>query len=201
MHPDQFTLINSLDLEIFTRSISELRYHAEVLDLMGLDTTAKIQIHVGGVYKEKEKSIKRFISRYRKLGNALLRRLVIENDDKSYTVRDCLRIHHETGIPVLFDSFHHEIYNSGEAIIDCLRETGKTWGMRDGAPMIDYSHQKYGSMKGTHAHTINVIKFKKLLETSKPYDFDIMLEIKDKEKSAIKAARIAQHDARFQPKN
>ncbi|HUV02937.1 MAG TPA: hypothetical protein VMW67_05800 [Desulfobacteria bacterium] len=49
LHPDQFTLINSVNTEVFERSVKELLYHAEVLDLMELDTTAKIQLHVGGV--------------------------------------------------------------------------------------------------------------------------------------------------------
>jgi UV DNA damage endonuclease len=201
MHPDQFTLINPLDPDIFARSVAELEYHAQVLDQMELDTTAKIQIHVGGVYKEKQKSIKRFITRYRKLGKTLRRRLVIENDDKNYTVKDCLKIHRETDIPILFDTFHHEVLNNGETTTDCLRQTGQTWNAPDGIPMIDYSQQKTGAMKGSHAETINIRQFRKFIETSKPYDFDIMLEIKDKEKSAMKAARIARGDTRFYPRS
>jgi UV DNA damage endonuclease len=201
MHPDQFTLINSLDVSIFKRSVAELNYHAQVLDQMELDTSAKIQIHVGGIYKEKERSIKRFIKRYRELKPTLRRRLVIENDEKNYTVKDCLYIHDETGVPVLLDTFHHEILNNGEVIKDCLEKTGRTWQARDGTPMVDYSHQKAGSIKGSHAETINIRRFRKFIETSKPYDFDIMLEIKDKEKSALKAVRIVQNDARFQPRD
>jgi len=49
MHPDQFVLINAEDNGIVERSIEELQYHAEVLDLMRLDETAKIQIHIGGM--------------------------------------------------------------------------------------------------------------------------------------------------------
>jgi UV DNA damage endonuclease len=36
MHPDQFTLINSPDRGIFNRSVRELRYHSDVLDLLGI---------------------------------------------------------------------------------------------------------------------------------------------------------------------
>jgi UV DNA damage endonuclease len=42
MHPGQFTLINSVNSEVFERSVKELLYHAQVLDLMELDMTAKI---------------------------------------------------------------------------------------------------------------------------------------------------------------
>jgi UV DNA damage endonuclease len=63
MHPDQYILINAPDEAVVRRSIAELRYHAEVLDLMGLDTTARIQIHVGGVYGDREASIRRFADR------------------------------------------------------------------------------------------------------------------------------------------
>lgn len=41
-----------------------------------------------------------------------------------------------------------------------------------------------------HAESIDAISFKKFLRETKGLDFDIMLEIKDKEKSALKALKI-----------
>ena len=61
MHPDQFVLINAKDSDIVKRSINELEYHCDLLDALGLDKTARVQIHVGGVYGEKDKSMQRFI--------------------------------------------------------------------------------------------------------------------------------------------
>ena len=197
MHPDQFTLINSIDHRIFIRSVAELEYHADVLDLLGLNQTAKIQIHVGGVYKEKEKSMRRFISRYKRLSARIRRRLVVENDEYSYRLADCLRISKETHVPVLFDVYHHERNNDGEDITECLEKSMPTWRSTDGIPMIDYSEHKTGATRGAHAESIDVRKFKRFLKASYPYDFDVMLEIKDKEKSALKAVRAASIDTRF----
>jgi UV DNA damage endonuclease len=92
MHPNQFTLINSIKDEIFERSKRELIYHAEIFDLMKLDTSAKIQIHVGGAYGDKKASMKRFVARFNMLPDSVIRRLVIENDDRLYDVNDCIEI-------------------------------------------------------------------------------------------------------------
>jgi UV DNA damage endonuclease len=197
MHPDQFTLINSIDPQIFTRSVAELEYHADVLDLMSLNSTAKVQIHVGGVYKEKQKSRKRFVSRYGKLSMRVRRRLVIENDEHSYKLSDCLEINRKTGVPVLFDVYHHEGNNDGENIAECLAKSSRTWKSPDGIPMVDYSEQKKGAIKGAHTDAIDLRKFRRFLKAAYPYDFDVMLEIKDKEKSALKAVRAASRDTRF----
>jgi UV DNA damage endonuclease len=198
MHPDQFTLINSLKDEIFERSRRELLYHARVLDRLGLNRTAKIQIHVGGVYGDKPAAIKRFIARYHTLEEEIRRRLVIENDDVSYTLADCLEISAETGIPVLFDVFHHSVNCSGEPVPEAVRRAAETWKKRDGILMTDYSSRKPGGSRGNHAESIDIRDFKKFLAAA-PVDFDVMLEIKDKERSAQKAAAAAASDPRFYP--
>jgi UV DNA damage endonuclease len=197
MHPDQFTLINSPDEEILGRSIAELCYHAEVLDLMGLDSTAKIQIHVGGVYGDREASILRFIDRAVTLGETILRRLVVENDDLRFPLGDCLRIHGETGLPVLLDSFHHELNNRKEPLAGAIAAAAATWKGADGTPMVDYSSQEEGKRRGTHAATLDPGHFRRFLEESRLSDVDVMLEIRDKETSALLALEVCGDDPRL----
>ncbi len=197
MHPDPFTLINSLDEAIFDRSRRELLYHAQVLDALGLDRTAKIQIHVGGVYGDRAGSIKRFIERFGSLDPAVRGHLVVENDEKSYSLRDCLTIHEATGLPVLFDVFHHSILNHGEDLRTSLERTSPTWHAKDGIPMIDYSTQATNKPIGAHAPSIDIKDLQSFLTHSRPHDFDLMLEIKDKETSAEKAIVVARKDSRF----
>jgi len=197
MHPDQFTLINSLSEDVLKRSIAELRYHAAVLDQMGLDLASRIQIHVGGVYGDRKGSMQRFEERYSRLPLPVRRRLVVENDEKSYSLRDCLKLHERTGIPVVCDVFHHRLLNHGENIREALRLAGLTWKKRDGLPIVDYSTQASGKRRGSHAASIRPAAFKRFLSDSKPFDFDLMLEIKDKEKSALRALRAASADPRL----
>jgi UV DNA damage endonuclease len=200
MHPDQFTLINSLREEIFERSKKELKYHAEILDLMRIDSSAKIQIHVGGVYGNKEESIGRFVTRFNGLDDKIIRRLVIENDDKLYDLSDCLKINALTQIPIIFDIFHHKLNNSAsQSTEDCFQLFPKTWDeKRDGIPMVDYSSQKTNGSPRQHSETIDIEDFAFFLKQTNPFDFDVMLEIKDKEKSALKAANFAVKDWRIQ---
>lgn len=198
MHPDQFTLINAIDPEIAERSVRELEYHALVLDTLGLGPSAKIQIHVGGVYGDRPASMARFICRYRQLPESIRRRLVIENDDRQYGLSDCLRLHAATGIPVLFDVFHHRLLHAGEETGQALAAAAATWGPEDGLPMCDYSSQKPGARPGTHTESIDCDDFQAFLAGSLPHDFDLMLEIKDKERSAGYALSMAAGDPRLQ---
>ncbi|WP_214041567.1 UV DNA damage repair endonuclease UvsE [Methanoculleus sp.] len=197
MHPDQFVVINAKDPGIVNRSVAELRYHAAVLDAMHLDGSAKVQIHVGGVYGDREASMERFASVYSLLDENILRRLVVENDDSRYTLADCLRIHEETGVPVLFDVFHHRVNPSGVGVAEAVEQSGATWRPEDGIPMIDYSTPMPGGRRGRHAESLDGADFERFLADTAPADMDIMLEIKDKEKSALVAVGIARRDGRF----
>ena len=208
MHPDQFVILNSPDNKIVENSINELKYHCKVLDTMCLDDTAKVQIHVGGVYGNKLGARDRFIKTYNnnsKLvddNDSIRRRLVIENDDRLYSLKDCLQINQQTGIPIVFDSFHHECYSNEEQppllLQIALQKAMSTWkSTKDGLPIVDYSSQdtrnkrdNKSNRKGKHAETIDTTLFRKFLKETEGLDFDIMLEIKDKEKSALKALGI-----------
>jgi UV DNA damage endonuclease len=122
---------------------------------------------------------------------------VIENDDRSYSLQDCLDINSETGIPIVFDTFHHECLNNDETFQQALSSFVKTWNYpMDGNPVIDYSSQSTGERKGKHAKTLDKSHFiciyngfKNTIK-EKQVDLDIMLEIKDKEKSALLALEI-----------
>lgn len=197
LHPDQFVLINSPDPALVERSVAELEYHAAVLDLMGLDDTAKIQIHIGGVYGDRKGSMERFARAYGELPEPVIRRLVVENDDRRFTIHDCLDVHRETGIPVVYDHFHHRCLGDGGEIRGILEQVAGTWAAKDAIPMADYSSQEPGRRPGTHATTLDPEDFLGFLLASSPHDMDVMLEIKDKERSALAAAAIARSDPRF----
>jgi UV DNA damage endonuclease len=190
MHPDQFVLINAKSRNIVRNSIKELDYHCGILDAMGLDSTAKVQIHVGGVYGDKDKSVKRFIENYKKLPAFIKKRVVIENDHRSYSLNDCISISQKIRIPVVFDAYHHECLNNGETLRQAIIKAKRTWKKKDGKLMVDYSSQEKGKKKGAHAQHINIRKFKEFLKQTKGLNFDMMLEIKDKERSALKAIKI-----------
>jgi UV DNA damage endonuclease len=192
MHPDQFVILNSKNEKIIENSVRELQYHSKVLDSMDLSHNAKIQIHVGGVYEDKRSSKERFIKTFMKLEENLKKRIIIENDDKSYALKDCLDINKEIGIPIVFDILHHECLNNNETIQEALTSSTNTWEYPlDGDPIIDYSSQSIGERKGKHTKTLDknhfISFYKELIKFSKNKSMlaDIMLEIKDKENSAL----------------
>jgi UV DNA damage endonuclease len=139
----------------------------------------------------------RFTEKYELLDPIIRNRLVIENDERLYTIKDCLALHERTGIPVIADSFHHALHNNGEQFADLMEPVTATWKAHDGIPMVDYSSQEPGKRTGAHAEHIVPEDFRQFLHETRRADFDIMLEIKDKEKSALAALDIASNDPRL----
>ena len=195
MHPDQFVLLNSPHRNVNDRSIKELAYHCKVLDHMDLDSTAKVQLHVRGAYGDKQAASFRFTKNYDSLSEAIKSRLVIENDHRLFSVEDCLRISDRVKIPVVFDAFHHSCLNRGESVRDALQRCMATWGIKDGSLLVEYSNQQGNARAGVHAWSIDLGRFRSFLKKTKGLDFDVMLEIKDKEKSALKARKVLHNGA------
>jgi UV DNA damage endonuclease len=191
-HPDQFVVLNSPDPDIVRRSVNELIYQGSMLDLMELDSTAKLQIHAGGAYGDKGSALARWTETFHTLlPEAVKVRLVVENDDRLYSLRECLSLHDVTGVPILFDNFHHECLNHGEPMTEALRLAASTWdATRDGVLMMDYSSQSLGERKGKHTDSLVPELFRNFLADLDGLEVDMMLEIKDKEASAIKGIGI-----------
>lgn len=187
MHPGQYVVINSPNDNVYENSVKELQYHADVLDMLGLDRTHKFQFHLGGIHNDRDLSTKVFLERYNSLSESIKGRLVIENDERFASVKQCMAIHDICGIPILFDTLHHQVNNNGETLLKGLVAAMSTWNESDGVPMIDYSTQNPDKKVGAHAVTLDVIKFRSFAKSLKGRDIDIMLEIKNKEASALQA--------------
>jgi UV DNA damage endonuclease len=197
MHPGQYTVLNSPDEQVLKNTMRDLVYHVGVLDEMGLDATAKVQIHLGGVYGDREASLARFVARARLLPETIRRRLVLENDERSFGLADCLRAAEVARLPVLLDVYHHRLKNGGETLGEALAAAAETWSAADGPPIVDYSSPSPGGRFGQHAETLDAIDFAAFLRESAASDFDLMLEIKDKELSALRAVELARTDLRL----
>jgi UV DNA damage endonuclease len=191
MHPGQFTVLNSPRPEVVAGSVDELEYHAAFLDALAIDDTHKIVIHLGGVYDDKPRSLKRFMDNYASLHHRIRARLVIENDERCYTVADALGVAKAVGSPVVFDVFHHRWNASFDtsSVREIIERSSATWRKRDGKPKIHYSNQWPGLPPGTHSRSISVKKFHAFYEQIKNLDLDVMLEVKDKERSVLKLMR------------
>lgn len=192
MHPGQYTLLNSPREDVVKRSILDLQYHCDVLDAMELDGSHKIILHIGGVYGDKTSAVQRFLTVYQQLSESIKNRLVIENDDHYYNLEEVWQISLQTGIPVIFDNLHHQILPSpGNRSIEAwMDRISATWKPKDGVQKIHYSEQAVGKRIGAHADSIRIQTFLSFLNQLGRHDVDIMLEVKDKNLSAGKAAQV-----------
>ncbi|PRR81692.1 UV DNA damage repair endonuclease UvsE [Clostridium vincentii] len=199
MHPGQYTVLNSPNVDVVNRAIDDLEYHTKVLDSLGVEKNHKIVLHIGGVYGDKKLAISRFMINYSSLDESVKNRLVIENDDRSYNIKDVLEIGIQMNIPVICDNLHNEInpYSKEKDIITWINECKKTWNEKDGYQKIHYSQQDTSKRAGAHSSTIDIEEFLDFYERLGRKDIDIMLEVKDKNLSALKCINCTSRDKRI----
>ncbi len=184
-HPGPFNKLAGTGFTL-ENTIKDLEIHGQVFDLMGLPQTHmhKINIHVGGAYGDKGETIKRFAKNVSLLSQSVQKRLTVENDDKPglYAVADLLPIHEVTGIPIVFDYFHHRLHPGGLTEEEAFLTAFGTWDVK---PVFHYSSSRRETedekaKKEAHSDWVH--------EPINTYgkDIDIILETKMKELSLIK---------------
>lgn len=183
-HPDHYTLINSPREEVFTSSVIDLAHHCRIFNAMGLDAHAKLIIHVGGGYSDKESSLERFLENWARVPNGIAKRLTLENDDKTYTARETLNLCEKIQIPFIFDVHHHNCNHEEDSHLeDILPRFIRTWDKTGLRPKLHISSPKSEADFRSHHDFINPGDIYPVLMILKEdrCNFDVMVEAKQKD--------------------
>lgn len=207
-HPGQYTVLNSVDPKIVAAAIAELEVHAGLLDALGQPSEAVIVLHVGGATGGKKEGIDRFVAGYERLSEPAQRRLVIENDDRTYSLTEVLPLSERLGIPVVWDALHHYCHDPEKVPQrEALELALATWP-ENVLPKIHYSsprldvterRRKIGRRvertpvvpdPRLHADMVDPIAFEGFLRhDATGLRFDVMLEAKAKDLAALRLAQ------------
>lgn len=187
MHADHFVVLNSKDKNVVKNSIDNLNYLCDFLTSLNIDTSNKIILHVGGLYNDKISAKKRFIENFYYLDDKVKDRLTIENDEKKFSIYDVLELSSILNIPVIYDNLHNICHGDNSlSHKEIYNLVLKTWKKTDGNMKVHYSQQDIEKTKGSHSKTIFIDDFLDYYNEIKEFNPDIMLEVKDKDISAIK---------------
>jgi len=130
MHPGQHVNMGSPTPEVVTNSVRDLKDHFFVAKPIGC---TEINIHLGGVYNDKEAAMARFKKNMTTLlSPEELSWMTIENDELCYGVLECLSVAKEIGIRVTMDLHHHRCWklnnpDAAESEIELFAKCGVTW--------------------------------------------------------------------------
>lgn len=186
-HPGQFTVLNSPSPAIVAAAIAELEYHACLLDAFGTGPSAKIVLHVGGLYAGTEAAaMDRFCEAASKLSDRVRRRLVVENDDRLFDADEVLLVARRVGVPVVFDWLHHQANPCRTPLAEVLPAIFDTWREADGTPKVHLSSQAPDAARGAHADFIDPADALAFFAALPPEPFDCMLEAKEKDRALLK---------------
>ncbi len=151
---------------------------------------------MGGVYGDKAATLNRFRENYTTLlSPSIQARLVLENDDVSWSVHDLLPICEELNIPLVLDYHHHNIvFDSSQvregtfdvsqpALMDRIAATWKRKGIKQ---KMHYSEPCIGAVtpRDRRKHSPRVATLPPC-----PPDMDLMIEAKDKEQAVFALMR------------
>ncbi len=204
-HPGQYSVLNSERPDVVEGARRDLELQAELMDAMGLGPEAVVVLHVGGAPDGVGPGIERFVAGFDQLSEAAQGRIVIENDDRTYALRDVLPLAERIGRPVVWDILHHHCHDP-EGIDDreALGLAMATWpaGVRPkihySSPRLDVEERKkkvgrrverWLAMPQLRAHAdlIDPIAFEDFVRRiAADREVDVMLEAKAKDLAVLR---------------
>jgi UV DNA damage endonuclease len=186
-HPDEFNVINSTKENVVENTLKNLLIHLHLFEDLKYDE-GKMVIHLGGMEGGKAAALKRLTTNLSKYPSEVTRRLMFENDDKTFTAKETLELCKQLELPMVLDVHHHNCNNNGEKIENLIEDIFKTWDNEKLPPKFHFSTPKDSEKDRKHADFINAEEFVKFIELCKPFnrDMDIMLEAKQKDISLFK---------------
>jgi UV DNA damage endonuclease len=204
-HPGQYTVLNSEDEKVRAAAAAELEVQAALFDAMGLGDESVVVLHVGGTAGGKTAAGDRFLAGLEQLSQAARRRLVIENDDRSFAIADVVALAGRAGLRVVWDVLHHHC-NDPDGLVDrdALAMALATWPagvtpkIHYSSPRLDLEERKVRRGRRVerkhvlpqlraHADLVDPIGFERFLRAmAGERDFDVMLEAKAKDLALIR---------------
>lgn len=195
-HPGQFTQIGSPRKEVVAAAYRDLAYHDDMLTRLRLsdqlDRDAVMILHMGGMYGDKEATLDRFRANYSKLPAGVKKRLVLENDDVSWSVHELLPVCEELNIPLVLDYHHHNIIfdpSIREGTLDVIGLYDRikaTWSRKNITQKMHYSEPTASAVtpRDRRKHSARVMTLPPCAN-----DMDLMIEAKDKEQAVFELMR------------
>lgn len=198
-HPAQYVVLNSASKSVREAAARDVELQARLLDAMGLGPEAVVVLHVGSAEGGHEAGKLRFLHAAERLSERARARLVIENDDRVFSLKDVLDVSRHAGLRVVWDVLHHHCHDpDGLPDREALQLALATWppGL---TPKIHYSSPKTAvetrpgkaglllPQLRAHADMVDPVAFEWFLEgAARGLRFDIMLEAKAKDAALLR---------------
>lgn len=188
-HPDQFNVINSVDDSVVESTMRNLWFHVNLFEDLEYPH-GRMVLHVGSAAGGKEAALKRFERNFRTYPDEITSKLILENDDKTFTARETLRLCKSLNLPMVLDVHHHICNNEGDDLMDLLPEIFSTWDNQELVPKLHFSSPKDSPKDRKHADYIDAQHFVEFIEACKNIDrdIDVMIEAKMKDLALFELA-------------
>lgn len=180
-HPDQFNVINSATPEIVENTKRNLWFHSNLFEDMEYPM-GKMVLHVGSSAGGKKAALKRFEDNFLKYPDEATSKIILENDDKTFTAKETLQLCKNLEVPMVLDVHHHICNNEGFSIEEILPDILGTWDKEVLPPKLHFSSPKDSPKDRKHADYINGKDFVEFIDLCRKTnkDIDIMIEAKRK---------------------